>query len=284
MDNIAIITDTDASLPGTISEELGIQQVPIAINFGTEVLKTGVDIDDEKLFDRVDEEGVLPTTSAPSPGDFSDKFAEALRKGAESILCFCVSSEISATFGAAVSARKTLPNRDIHVIDTRSLSMGQGFMVLAAEKAAREGASVSDILTLVENVRERTHFFGVLPTLKYLAMSGRVSQLAAGLANVINIKPILTIKDGKIDLLERVRTLNKAWNRAIDLSVESMGQGKIGQLAITHARAEADAQKFYDRFCQVIPCPDEVMFTELTPGLSVHTGAGMVGAAFVLAE
>lgn len=284
MPEVAIITDTDASLPKTVSDQYGIRQVPIAINFGSEVFQSGVDIDDKILFDRVDKDGQLPTTSAPSPGEFSDAFAEALRSGADSILCFCVSSEISATYGAAVSARQTMPDRDIHIIDTRSLSMGQGFMVLAAAEAAQNGSPVPEIKLLVEDIRERTYFYAVLPTLKYLAMSGRVSQVAAGLANVISIKPILTINDGKLDLLERVRTLRKAWGRAIELSVNAVGSGKIERLAIAHSRAGTEAEKFYDQFCKALPCPDEVIFTELSPGLSVHSGAGMVGAAFIVAE
>ena len=106
MPAVAVITDTDASLPESVSDQFHILQVPITINFGSEVLKTGIDIDDQSLFDRVDREGKLPTTSAPSPGEFSDTFAQALRSGAETVLCFCVSSEISATYEAAVSAQK----------------------------------------------------------------------------------------------------------------------------------------------------------------------------------
>ena len=200
------------------------------------------------------------------------------------MLCFCVSSKISATYGAAVSAQKLMPERDIHVIDTRSLSMGQGFKVLAAAEAAEKGMAVPDVLSLVDKVRDRIIFFGVLPSLKYLAMSGRVSQVTAGIANVISIKPILTIRDGKLDLLERVRTLRKAWARAIELSVEAAASRKIERLAMVHVTAESEAREFYDQLCKAIPCPDETLYTELTPGLSVHSGAGMVGVAFVAAE
>ena len=97
MPAVAIVTDSDASLPKSISDRYGIKQVPIAVNFGREVLKTGVDIDDKSLFEHVDREGKIPTTSAPSPGDFSDVFADALREEAETVLCFCVSGEIRAT-------------------------------------------------------------------------------------------------------------------------------------------------------------------------------------------
>ncbi len=284
MPGIAIITDTDASLPQSICDEFGIYQVPIAINFGLEVLKTGIDIDDKSLFDRVDREGKLPTTSAPAPGDFSKVFEKAFDLDAESILCFCVSSEISATYGAAMSARQLMPERDIHVVDTRNLTMAQGFMVLAAAEAAREGHPVSEILTMVEGMRERIYMFGVLPTLKYLAMSGRVGSVAAGFANVISIKPILTVRDGKLDLLERVRTLKKAWMRAIQLSEETIGGRRVERLAIVHVRAEPEAEEFYRQLNESINYPGEVIYAELTPGLSVHSGAGMVGVCFVVGE
>jgi DegV family protein with EDD domain len=284
MSVVAIITDTDASLPQSISEEFGIYQVPITVNFGNEVLKTGIDIDDQSLFERVDREGKLPTTSAPAPGDFSMVFEKAFDSGAESILCFCVSSEISATYAAAMTARQLIPERDIHVVDTRTLTMAQGFMVLAAAEAAKEGHSVSDILALVEGMRERIYMFGVLPTLKYLAMSGRVGYIAAGFANVISIKPILTVRDGKLDLLERVRTLKKAWARAIQLTIEAINGRNVERLAIVHVRAESEATDFYKQLDESINYSGEVLYAELTPGLSVHSGAGMVGVCFVVGE
>lgn len=284
MPKIAIITDTDASLPQSISDKFGIHQVPITVNFGTEVLKTGIDIDDQSLFERVDKEGKLPTTSAPAPGEFSTAFERAFESGAETVLCFCVSSEISATYGAAESARQMMPERDIHVFDTRNLTMGQGFMVLAAAEAVKEGKPVSEILSLVEGMRDRIYMFAVLPTLKYLAMSGRVGHVAAGFANVISIKPILTVRDGKLDLLERVRTLSKAWARAIQLSVEAIGSRRVERLAVVHVRAESEAEDFYRQLNESFNYPGEVIYAELTPGLSVHSGAGMVGACFVVSD
>jgi DegV family protein with EDD domain len=284
MPNIAIITDTDASLPKSMSKQYGIHQVPIAVNFGNEVLKTGIDIDDESLFERVDREGKLPSTSAPAPGDFSSAFEGAFETGAESALCFCVSSEMSATYGAAESARQTMPDKAIHVVDTLSVSLGQGFMVLAAAEAAREGKSVPEILSLVEGLRKRTYLYAVLPTLKYLAMSGRVGHVAARFADIISIKPVLTIKDGKLDLLERVRTLKKAYARAIDLCVEGIDSRPVERVGIVHVRAEDGARRFNEQFKQAVNYSGEVLFAELTPGLSVHTGAGLVGACCVVAD
>jgi DegV family protein with EDD domain len=230
----AIYTDTLASLPEQLASQYGIRQVPIAVNFGAEVFKTGIDINDASLFERVDREGKLPTTSAPAPGDFSTAFKEAFRDGAESVLCFCVSSEVSATYRAAVAASQAMADRNIQVVDTRNLSMGQGFMVLAAAEAAQAGKPAPEILSLVDGIRKRSYMFAVLPTLKYLAMSGRVGSLAAGFANVISIKPILTVQDGKLDLLERVRTLSRAWTRAIELSARAVGSHQIERLAMVH--------------------------------------------------
>lgn len=258
--------------------------MPITVHFGSEILKTGIDIDDAGLFARVDREGALPTTAAPAPGDFAKAFEKAFEGGAETVLCFCVSSKVSATYGAAVAARQTMPERDIQVVDTLNLTMGQGFMVLAAAEAAQAGKPAGEILNLVEEVRARTHMYAVLPTLKYLAMSGRVGSLAAGFADVISIKPILTIQDGKLDLLERVRTLKKAWRRAIQLSEEAVGSSKVERMAILHVNAEAEAKEFSNQLGQVVHYSGEVLFAELTPGLSVHSGAGMVGVCFVVRE
>lgn len=284
MPAIAIITDTDASLPNDVAEKYSIQQVPITVNFGSEVLKTGIDIDDTGLFARVDREGTLPTTAAPAPGDFATAFEKSFESGADSVLCFCVSSEVSATYGAAVAARQTMPERDIHVVDTLNLTMGQGFMVLAAAEAARNGKPVPEILSIAEQVRKRSHMYAVLPTLKYLAMSGRVGSLAAGFADVISVKPILTVRDGKLDLLERVRTLKKAWKRAIELSAAAVGTSQVERLAIVHVNAVSEAREFYKQVSASVPYSGEVFYAELSPGLSVHSGSGMVAVCFVVSE
>ena len=282
MAKIAIITDSDASLPAELAQKHNIVQVPINVHFGDDTFQTGVDIDDVQLFERVDREGQLPTTSAPSTGAYLEAYKDAFERGAEAIICLTVSGEVSATYAAAFAAKDMLSDRQIEVVDTRSLSLGQGFMVLEAAHAAGKGMRLNQIVDRVREMEERTYLFAALSTVKYLAMSGRVGSVAAGMANLMNVKPILTIQDGKLDLLERVRTKSKSWNRLIEL-VEEVTTGKaIQQMGIVHVAVEDEAREFQTMLCDRIECPPSIIMAELTPGLSVHAGAGLVGVALVV--
>ncbi|MBN1668490.1 MAG: DegV family protein [Anaerolineales bacterium] len=282
MSKIAIVTDTDASLHPDLAARYGIYQVPITVHFGEQVLETWVDIDDIGLFERIEREGRLPTTAAPAPGKFAAAYQAAFTAGADEVICFTVSGEVSATYGAALAA-KELASGPVEVVDTRSLAIGQGFIVLAAAEAAQQGASRPEILRLADSVRARTHLYAALGTLKYLAMSGRVGHLAAGMASILNIKPILTIQNGKLEMLEKVRTRNKAWGRAIELAGEKIAGGPVERMAIVHVAAPEQAGAFEQQLRASLPCPDEILHTELSAGLSVHSGAGMVGVSFVTA-
>ena len=278
--SIAIISDTDTSLPQSSLDEFGILQVPITIHFGEEVLEACSGIDDQGLVERVERDGVMPTTAAPSPGAFAEAYQKSFEGGADEIVCLTVSAGVSATYQSALTAKEVHPCKKITVFDTESISMGQGFMVLEAARLAREGKSTEEILEAAVEVRERTHLYAALNTLKFMAMSGRVGHLTAEMANVLSIKPILTILEGKLDLLEKVRTRKKAWSRVLELSKESLGAGEIDQMYLLHVAARDWADEFEGLLRAGLPCPDRITMTGLTPGLSVHTGAGLVGVAF----
>ena len=284
MSKIAIITDTDSSLPFDLAKKYSIVEVPILIQFGEESFQDVFEINNPELFPRINREGKLPKTSAPSCGKFLEAFELAFKQGAESILCFNISSEMSATYASARQAAEMMPGKQIEVIDTRTLAMGQGYMVLAAAETVAKGGNVKKAIAEAESVRERTTLFASLATLKYIAMSGRVGYLAAGLAAVLDVKPILTLGNGKLEMLEKIRTQHKSWKRTVELSAEKVGSRKIEQLAIQHVNAIDSAKEFEKMLRAALPCPDEILITDMTPGLSCHTGAGTVAVICVTAK
>lgn len=283
MSSIAIVTDTDASLPEGIVARYNIRQVPIMIHFGEELFEDVFEMDSARLFERVHRENALPTTSAPSPGQFAEVYQDAFDAGAEAVLCFCISSPMSASYSAAVSGRDLMPERDITVVDSGMLAMGQGFMVMEAAEAVQAGASVDEAVARAMDVRDRTSLYAALATLKYLAMSGRVGGLAAGMANLLNIKPILTLQEGKLDLLEKVRTQKRSWGRTIDLVEQELAGRAIERLAILHVNAPEDGRRFQAQVLERLPYDGEVILAGINPGLCVHTGQGLVGVVAVAA-
>lgn len=281
MTRTAVITDTDASLPLELAGEYGIIQVPITIHFGEQVLQACHEIDDRELFLRVDQDGKVPTTAAPSPGDFVRAFRQAADAGADQVICFTVSSEVSATYQSALTARELVPELAVEVVDTWSVSMGQGFLVLKAAEMARKDLPVQEILERMDDIRSRTHLFAALDTLRYMAMSGRVGHLTAGMANFLDIKPILTIRDGKLDLLEKVRTRSKSRARLIELIQDSLVGKDIERIFLIHVAAPERAAAFEEQLREALGYSGPMPYTELTPGLSVHAGKGVVGAAYL---
>jgi fatty acid kinase fatty acid binding subunit len=284
MPKISVIADTDASLSPEFAKKQGITLVPILINFGSESFASGVDIDDRALFERIDKEGALPKTAAPSPGAFTMAFKKEFDSGAEGIVCVCVSSEISATYTSALTAREEFPGKEIRVIDSRSVSMAQGFMALEAKKMAEAGASLNEIESKVKGMQDRFVLFASLSTLKYLAMGGRVGKFSASMGNMLSIRPILTMKYGKLDLLEKVRTRKAAMSRLVELLAGSVDSRKVELAAFIHVAAEEELASLEQELRARITLPAEVVHTGFSPGLSVHTGAGTIGAVLLLGE
>ncbi len=273
----AIITDTDSSLPVQLADEFNIEQVPITIHFGEESYTCGVDIDDAKVFELIDRKNALPTTAAPSPNAFAAAYRRAFADGADAVVCICVSSKVSSTYNSAVTAREDFPDREIVVIDSLTMSMAQGFMALAAARAAQTGATPAEISAAVEDTARRLHVYALLPTLKYVAMSGRVGKFVAGVANTLDIKPILTVSEGKLVLLERIRTHRKAFERLLELVVSAVSGKKVEAAALIHVNNLEGAQDLGKEFHARTGYGGEMILADFTPGLSVHAGPGVVG-------
>jgi DegV family protein with EDD domain len=175
-----------------------------------------------------------------------------------------------------------LDSGQVTVVDTQTLSMAQGFMALAAAEAAADGAGVAEVVNVAHSVGQRSKLYASLATLKYLAMGGRVPHLQANIANLFSVKPVLTVRDGTLDLLERVRTQKKSWNRVVELTVEAVGDKSIERMGMVHIKAPQAAEELKHMLGQHLQIPEQVISAELTPGLSVHGGVGMVGVCVQL--
>ena len=284
MPKTAIVTDTNSSLSKAFCESLGIIQVPIHIMFGDQTYLTGVTIDDEKLFKMIDEQRLLPTTAAPSPNAFQEAFQQAFEQGADQVVCICCSSQVSATYDAAKMAANEFPGKAIGVVDSLQLTLAEGFQVLKAVEMAQQGAELDEIVAEIEALKPRLHVYGALPTLKYLAMGGRMGKMAAGLADTLNIKPILTAIDGKLELLEKVRTWHKARARLVELAVAAAKERPVERIGLFHVNNVKGALELHKDLTKALDLPEDYLLEEFTPGLSVHAGSGVIGYVLVLAE
>lgn len=284
MSKTIIVTDTNSSLSKAICEPLGIIQVPIHIMFDGKTYLTGVNVDDKKLFQIIDEQRIFPTTAAPSPNAFQQAFQQAFDQGADQVVCICCSSQISATYDAAKMAADEYSGKTIAVVDSLQLTLAEGFQVLKAAEMAKQGADLDEILNAIEALKPRLHVYGALPTLKYLAMGGRMGKMAAGLADTLNIKPILTATGGKLELLEKVRTWHKARTRLVELAMETAKETSIVQIGMFHVNNVDGTLELYKDLTQALAVPEEYLLEEFTPGLSVHAGSGVIGYVLVTAD
>lgn len=283
MTKISVITDTDSSLPQEIAEQYHLLQVPISIHLDETFFGSDLTITNEALFKKIDEIGKLPTTAAPNPAVFIEYFKRVFKEQKpDTLIYFAVSSKVSGTIQSAQIAADGLKNHDIRVIDSCTLSMAQGYMVLAAAEAAKNGAGVEAVINAAEEVRGRTVLYAALSTLKYLSMSGRVSHVAAGLAGMLAIKPILSVRDGKLDVLEKVRTRSKTWRHMLEL-LQTDGRA-IERMAVLHVNDAPAARQFEALLKAELECPAEITVVDINPGLAVHTGAGLVGVCAVFGK
>lgn len=270
---IRIVTDSSASLPRDLVEEHGITVVPLTIQIGDRSHLDGVDLE-AKEFYRCLEGGPWPTTSQPSPGTFIDIYGRLLER-AETIISIHVTGRASGTCQCARLATAMFPDRDIEVVDSQYTSMGLGFMALEAARAARLGLSKGEILALIGNVRSRLNLFGIIPGLSYLQRSGRVSLGKALLGSLLHIRPIITFRDGLVEVCDRVRSSSAAITRLFELMESAVGTARV-RMAVVHTNALEQAEELAAEVRRRFNCED-VIITDAGPALAVHGGPGILG-------
>lgn len=282
MGRIAFVTDSTAGVPQNEVSKHNITVVPLQVVFGTEVFRDGIDLTQQEFFARLKAAKNLPTTSQPTLGDFEETYKGLLADpDVSSIISIHLSSGLSGTYSTAAQAAERLSagsGKKISVIDSLTVYMCEGFMVINAARAAAEGKGHDEIVAMVERMKPRTKLLVLVDTLEYLAKGGRIGGAQALLGGLLNVKPILHVDGGRVEPLERVRTRRKAMDRLVELGMEAT-KGKPCQICVGHAQAEDDARELA-KMVQARLNVTEVLIGEIGPVISTHTGPGAIGFVY----
>ena len=278
MSRVAIITDSASDLPPEVAAAAGITVVPLIVSFGPETFRTNVNLTTDEFWARMIAPGApFPTTAAASPGDFQAAYQAAFDAGADAIVCVTVSADLSGTIKSATIAAGMLPDREIHVVDSRSASMGHGMLAQIGAEMAAAGRSGADIAAALEETKTRIDLYVALDTLEYLKRGGRISGARAAMGTMLSIKPIITVTDGFVEQAERVRTRAKARERCLEL----LTARPMERATVLHT-TQADVEEFRLTFLERSGLDPAVVQTRTVgPSVGPHLGPGCVGAVAV---
>ncbi len=282
MARVAIVTDSTAYIPKDVIGSLPITVLPLQCIFGSEVLLDGVDIAPAQFYERLKTAKVLPTTSQATPGQFQEAFNTLLNQGYD-ILCIHISSKLSGTIDSAIQARSMFPGARIDIVDSLSSGMALGFNVLMTARAAAQGASLAECHALAERAVQHTGVLLLVDTLEFLHRGGRIGGGAAFLGTMLNLKPILELRNGRIEAVERVRTMGKAVDRLIALAEQRIDKRRPIRMAALHANAPQEAQALLGRARERFQVADvsEAMLSDVSPVIGTHIGPGALGFCFM---
>lgn len=278
MPKIAVVTDSAANLPPELASRYGIQVVPLNLHWNGQAYRDGVDIGAGELYQalRANPDN-LPSSSSPSVGEFLRTYTR-LSQEVDVVVSVHIASKLSATFSAARHAHVLVEGASVEVIDSGTATMGCGFVALAAARAAAEGATLEDVLQAANAVIESVHVYGVLDSLRYVQRSGRVPAIAAVAGTLLDIHPLLFIRDGQAGLLEIQRTKRRAVRRLLGV-VEEKAAGRRIHAAVMHADAAEDAAALRRSLAERCDCC-ELLTTEFTPVMGSYAGPGLIAVAF----
>jgi len=281
MSKVVIVTDSTAYLPGDLLTKYNITTVPQVLIWGDKTYRDGIDILPDEFYLRLKTAKVMPSTSQVSPMTMKIVFEKLLSEGYE-ICGIFLSSKLSGTIQSCIQAIEMMEKgkEKIVIIDSDTTAMAMGFQVLTVARAAQAGASLEDCKELAEKTREHTGVLFVVDTLEFLHRGGRIGGAQRMLGTALNFKPILEIKDGRIESIEKVRTKGKAYNRVLEILVERISGHSNIHLASLHANAESDARELLERASLELK-PQETIFTSVSPVIGTHAGPGTVGLAFM---
>jgi DegV family protein with EDD domain len=270
--NVAIVTDSTADLPAQLVKSRNVTVVPLTLNFEGRSLLDGVEIRPSEFYRRLPNATTHPTTSQPSPALFAEAYARLLQDHDE-IVSIHISEKLSGTYASAVQGAEMSDAKRVRVVDSQLVSMSLGLITLAATQIAAGGADGGTVESRIAEMREHVQTYFSVATLEFLRRGGRIGRASAMLGSVLQVKPVLCIRDGLVTPLERVRTFDRALNRIVELTRE-VDRGRGLCVIVGHGDAEADAERVAR---ELEPIADTLMIQPLGPVVGAHAGPGVVG-------
>jgi DegV family protein with EDD domain len=277
MASIQVVTDSACDLSPTTAEERGVRVVPLTIRFGSEELVDRDELSGKEFWDRVITGPDMPATAAPSPGAFQQAFLDAHAAGASGVVAVMLSSGLSATYQSACAAAEAVADRiPVRVVDTLSVTMGQGLLVLAAADLVSSGAGLDAVAAELEDLKGRTHVYGVVDSLDYLRRGGRIGGAAQLVGSLLSIKPVIHVVDGVVEVESKQRTRSRALAYLANKAVEA---GPLDRLGATNGAAP-DFEEVLDMLRKA-STEHELVVGELGPVVGSHAGPASVGVCFI---
>jgi DegV family protein with EDD domain len=276
MTKIKIVTDSAADIPPKLREELGITVVPLYVRFGDETFKDGVTISNEEFYRRLVTGDVYPNTIQPSPQDFKDAY-EALVKDADGIVSIHLSDKFSGTSNSAKQARALIKSKcPIEVVNSDSMTIGLGMICIAAARAAKAGENMAAVIKVVNEAIPQIHFMVLFDSLKYLAKGGRIGQAKKLLGTLLNIKPLLGMKDGIVVPVGQARSYAKGIEKQYSFLSDALSEkGNVKELAIMYNTTKDEANALADRIALIYP-REKIIMGEIGPILGAHAGPNLL--------
>ena len=273
---VKVITDSAADLPPTLAEELGITVVPVYLRFGDKVYRDRVDISEDEFYHRLLHDPIHPSTTQPTPQDFADAY-QKLSQEADGIISIHLTSRLSGTYNSAIQGKKLVEDGcPIEVVDSQTLSMANGLIVMEAAKIARSGKGLQEVLAEVRQIIPNIHLLILLDTLRYLAKGGRIGKAKALLGSVLSVKPLLIVKDGELQPAGQVRTRSQGIQRLFDFAKNAID---IQDLSVVYSTTPDEAQILAEHVGSLVP-RERITLARVGPALGVHAGPGALGISF----
>ena len=272
MPNVAIVTDSVADLPPQVAEELGITVVPLVVRFDIDLYRDGLDISPDQFYARLRTSKVLPATSVPPPAAFADAYDKLAGKTNE-IVVISLTSKLSATYQVALQAIGLMKKRcRVEVLDSQWAVMAQGFITIAAAKAAQAGASLAEVLDVARHTMHRVDMHAAFDTLEYLERGGRIGKAQAFLGSLLKVNPIIGLKDGEVYPCARERSRAKAIDHLYNFAASF---GNVEGLAVEYATDLAEANKLVQRLHSKYP-QVPIYLSRTSPVIGTHTGPSLI--------